>query len=257
MTRRQSILTLGFTYIGTVIGAGFASGQEILQFFGRHGKMGILSVIISTILFCGLGANLLQLVYMNRLNSFDDFLGVYFSYKSRRFINYMMTLFLLIGYIVMLAGGGAILKALFSVNGIYGILIMSCICFATFLFGVNGIAKANNIIVPLLMVIVILFTGMIIFKNVFVFQYLFDNPLREMQLVYDHITAVLFLGDWGASIYLILGWLWSAILYVSFNSLVAIVVLSTLRPYIRDRKSAKYGGIIGGIGLGGMALLNN
>lgn len=32
MTRKQSIYTLASVYVGTVIGAGFASGQEILHF---------------------------------------------------------------------------------------------------------------------------------------------------------------------------------------------------------------------------------
>ena len=35
--KKFGIFTLAFTYIGTIIGAGFASGREIWQFFGAFG----------------------------------------------------------------------------------------------------------------------------------------------------------------------------------------------------------------------------
>ncbi|MBM7615574.1 YkvI family membrane protein [Alkaliphilus hydrothermalis] len=255
MTRRASILTLGCIYIGTVIGAGFASGQEILQFFGKHGKIGIIGVVLSTVMFCALGSKLLQMVYERRLNNFDDFLSIYFDPRSRRATNTMMTFILLIGYFVMLAGGGAILKAMLGLDSIYGILIMSGLCFGTFMFGVDGIAKANNIIVPVLMLIVVIFTSLIIYYNAFMLDYFMENPLGEIKIFYDNVIRGFGSGEWKVSLYMGFGWLWSAILYCAFNSLVAVVVLSSLRPFIRDRKSAKYGGIIGGVGLGGMALL--
>ena len=42
---RVTTFKVAATYIGTVIGAGFASGQEILQFFSVFGNMGILGLI--------------------------------------------------------------------------------------------------------------------------------------------------------------------------------------------------------------------
>ena len=36
--------------IGTIIGAGFASGKEIYIFFGQYGKFGIIGAIVSATL---------------------------------------------------------------------------------------------------------------------------------------------------------------------------------------------------------------
>ena len=47
MSRSRAILVAGATYIGTVVGAGFASGQEVLQFFGLLGPSGILAIIVT------------------------------------------------------------------------------------------------------------------------------------------------------------------------------------------------------------------
>ena len=46
-------------YVGTVIGAGFASGREIIEFFGVYGLKGIVGIIISGFLFSVLGSLLL------------------------------------------------------------------------------------------------------------------------------------------------------------------------------------------------------
>ena len=35
----RKILKVTLTIVGTIIGAGFASGQEIFLFFGQYGKM--------------------------------------------------------------------------------------------------------------------------------------------------------------------------------------------------------------------------
>jgi uncharacterized membrane protein YkvI len=46
-------------YIGAVIGAGFASGQEIMQFFILHDGKGLTGAVLATLLFSYLGNRLL------------------------------------------------------------------------------------------------------------------------------------------------------------------------------------------------------
>lgn len=79
MTRKQSIFTLASIYIGTVIGAGFASGQEVLQFFGKYGYKGILGVMVITVLFSLLGASVLNAVYTRKISSLEEFTTIYFG----------------------------------------------------------------------------------------------------------------------------------------------------------------------------------
>ena len=46
----KNILNVVFVIIGTLIGAGFASGQEINLFFFSNGEHGIYGIIISSLL---------------------------------------------------------------------------------------------------------------------------------------------------------------------------------------------------------------
>ena len=47
----KNILKTVCVIIGTIIGAGFASGQEVYIFFFSHGIKGIIGIVISTTIF--------------------------------------------------------------------------------------------------------------------------------------------------------------------------------------------------------------
>ena len=57
---RKSFQIAG-AFIGVIVGAGFASGQEILQFFTSFGPISIVGTLVATVLFAFLGMNLTQL----------------------------------------------------------------------------------------------------------------------------------------------------------------------------------------------------
>jgi hypothetical protein len=43
-----SVFQIASAYIGTVVGAGFASGQEVLLFFATCGYEGLWGILVST-----------------------------------------------------------------------------------------------------------------------------------------------------------------------------------------------------------------
>ncbi|MFW5648499.1 MAG: hypothetical protein ACOCG5_05385 [Candidatus Alkaliphilus sp. MAG34] len=251
MTRKQSIFTLASIYIGTVIGAGFASGQEVLQFFGKYGYKGILGVMVITVLFSLLGASVLNAVYTRKISSLEEFTTIYFGKAFFVIINMVLTFLLFISYVVMLSGSGAVANENFQIPYAYGIFMMASITLYVFIFGIKGIAKANNIAVPLL-ILIILWVGIItIYKNKMLFSNFYAYPLQNINPG-GSVSA------FKSSIRNTINknnWLWSALLYVAFNSIGAIVVMTSLRPLIVDRKAAVLGGVLGGVMLGILAMV--
>src|SRR5699024_6040016 len=63
----KDTLRISEVYVGTIIGAGFASGQEILQFYTGYGWWGILGTLVTVILYPLLGYYLV--VLGKRLNA--------------------------------------------------------------------------------------------------------------------------------------------------------------------------------------------
>lgn len=51
----KRVLLIASAFIGVIVGAGFASGQEVLQYFTSFGMMGTFGAMITTALFTYVG----------------------------------------------------------------------------------------------------------------------------------------------------------------------------------------------------------
>ena len=105
---KLSAVNIAFLYVGTLMGAGFASGREIWQFFGVFGDRSYFAVLIVTILFMLFG--MMTVMISDGIRSTDigkiilPFENTYLS----GFFGYIMAAILFIVYVVMAAAGGAL-----------------------------------------------------------------------------------------------------------------------------------------------------
>nr|WP_313783505.1 hypothetical protein [Paenibacillus larvae] len=84
--------------------------QEILQFFTRYGAVATGTILLSTILFIGVGIKLMLLSREVRAKSYEDMIRYLFGAKAGKWVALFSLLVLLGVSIVMLAGGGLCLK---------------------------------------------------------------------------------------------------------------------------------------------------
>ena len=49
------IFSYGGSYFGAVVGAGFASGQEVMQFYTNYGVMSMVAIIVAMVIFIWIG----------------------------------------------------------------------------------------------------------------------------------------------------------------------------------------------------------
>ena len=210
-------------YVGTVIGAGFASGREIIEFFGIYGLKGILGMIIAGILFSLVGGLLLVKIYNNKIKSFNELVNDIFGEKLGFIIDTIITFSLYTGFSVMIAGSGAIFKEELGLSYNIGIITMVIFSFIVFLFSLEGLSFINTVLVPLLII------G-IIFTSIYV-------SARE-GYNFSNVEGVSLSGKGN--------FISSAFLYVGSNSLIILVVFSSLLPLMKDKKTAVLGGLMGG-----------
>ncbi|MFD1674412.1 hypothetical protein [Alicyclobacillus fodiniaquatilis] len=230
MANRWLSLQVACVYIGTVVGAGFASGQEIYQFFVQFGPVAYLSIVLVTALFAWLGYRLMALGAMLKATSFRDLNAHLYTGALRKIIDAIL-LFMLFGVTVaMLAGTGALFKEQLHLSFSLGVLTAVVATFVTMLFGMNGLLKVNSVIVPTLIL--------------FVFYTAFHTWWGA------HTGT----GHWPLPSPVHLGaqvWL-SALLYGAMNIALSAGVLVPLGGQIGQLKVLKRGAIFGAIGLGAM-----
>ncbi|WP_427340688.1 YkvI family membrane protein [Caloranaerobacter sp. DY30410] len=188
------------------------------------GIKGLLGITVSGILFCIIGIIILVSVYKNDLNGYQDFLVSMLGNKLSTVFEVIILFFLFGGYCVMLAGSGAIFFEQFHLPYNIGIFIMGIATLITFLFSIKGISVVNQIIVPLLLAGIITLSMLVISKE---------------GLVFSNYK--------GAEISITGNWLTSSIIYVSYNCISVLVVMSTLSSIIPNKTEAIKGGLFGGL----------
>ena len=88
-----------FTFIGAVIGACFASGQEIRQYFVDYGGFGFIGIVLMTVLFFIFGEKLMLMGYTSKSDSYETVLGYAFRCKFKKVVDYVFTFLLILKYV--------------------------------------------------------------------------------------------------------------------------------------------------------------
>ncbi len=202
----QNIGKCVFIIIGTLIGAGFASGQEIASFFNRFGNLGLYGNIISSLFFGIIIAFVLLVIDKKKISTYDDLIC------NNRILRFIIEAFLYICFCVMISGVGAFFKQQFGISQILGSMIGASICLLVFSYKFKGLELFNTVLVPLIIVgIAIIGFGK------------YDNSILE-NISYSLPNS--FTDNW---------WL-ASILYVSYNSLVLVPILITFKSYKLRKK---------------------
>lgn len=153
----MDILKVVFVIIGTLIGAGFASGQEIYAFFFSFGIKGIWGILVSSLIIGIIIYITFKIVYKNDIDNYGDFLNSFIKNKKVKDItNTIINIFILISFYIMIAGFGAYLQQEFNLNSIIGSSILAILCLILFKKNVSGLVRVNEILIPVLIIIVIL-----------------------------------------------------------------------------------------------------
>lgn len=128
------ICEIAFAYVGTVVGAGFASGQELMQFFTMYGQNSIWAIIISALLFIYVGKQILLLGKEVRATSINSINIKVFGPISPIVTGYLILTMAVI-CTAMLAGSGALFQEYVGINGQIGILISALIAIVVMFLG--------------------------------------------------------------------------------------------------------------------------
>lgn len=228
-----AVFRVAATYIGTVVGAGFASGQETLRFFTVFGQKGLWGVVLATFLFCFLGTVVMDLGRKLRARSHRQVLRYACGRRLGSVMDVVITCFLFGSLVVMLAGAGAVASEHLGIDARVGVAVMAWIAVVTVLYGISGIVAANSVIVPLLVSFVLVLTGSVLgFRGL-------EKDRLAMEM--PGIAAAP-------------NWFLSALLYVAYNLILSVAVLAPLGREVGDRSVILKGGILGGVVLGLLAL---
>ncbi len=220
-------LQIATIFVGSIVGAGVCSGRELNQFFATYGIIGFLGVFLCGLLYIILGKMIVKITEENKVRSYDEFVNLVSPKYVAKFINIVLTLFLLSSTSIILAGSGSILNQYFGLPKWVGFVIMVG-CSSVFLLrNTEGLFEVNSLVVPTLF---IMMTALFVEYIKVQPQSLSYSYLRILPRQKEHLLT-------------------STMIYISFNILTVIGVLVPLTTELNKPKE-----VIKGIQLGSIIL---
>jgi uncharacterized membrane protein YkvI len=229
-------LQIGAVFIGTVVGAGFASGQEIMQFFTCFGRVGMLTLILSGGLFYIIAAAVVKAAIRYNTYNYKDLIYRMAGKKVGFVFDILVTTFLLIGTSIMFAGSGALFQESLGLPRAWGIALMAALTLVVILQALTGILRVNSIIVPMLFFVIVAVLAATIMNS--------DMGSINSKLLENYqgsiIKPVLFF-----------------LFYCCYNTFLSLGVLAAIPERIKDPSVLRMGVFLGAIGLMLLSLMLN
>ncbi|MGL5821122.1 MAG: YkvI family membrane protein [Sarcina sp.] len=227
MKDAKQVFQIATIFIGTIVGAGLASGKEITEFFTTYGIRSVFGILFTGLFYILLCSIISKLSIEHKLNSYGEVINLVSPNIFGKFTGIITTLYLMCSASIILAGSGAIINQFFGIPKIVGTLIMAIIAILILLRGTNGLVEINGIIVPSLVFVISTLTILYVFfsgENL--------NPLEILRT--ESNTAN--------------GWIISTILYAGYNVLCCTGVIVPISTKYGNRKTM-FKGICLGAGI--------
>lgn len=214
-----------FLIMGTMIGAGYASGREIWQFFGYESGLAILLFTVLFIISCYF---IMKISYEKKTVHYLPVLETLLGKKLAGLYDFMIILYLFSVTVVMLAGAGAALEVFYLPFWV-GIAVTVVLLVFLFVWDIQGMVSINAFIIPLLV------AGLI-------------GALLSFTLKYGQPMII----DWSKQ-----GNWHSAFTFTALNILPLVAVLAAIGKEIKHLGEIWIASLGSGLLLGGLTFLYN
>ncbi len=222
-------IKIGLTIIGTTIGAGFASGREIWEFFGSYGMQSNIGILIAIIMFALSSIYILWISNKYKTENYYEVLEILMGKHLAKLFDGFIFLYLFSGSVVMFAGSGATFDQ-WNISFIIGVIVLAVAVWIVLIRGIDGLMGMNSILIPFLIIVLIYVTS----------QHYFSNDTYSAEFIRSHLKV------WP-----------SAITYSALNVVSLLGVLSTMGKRIESKLEMIIGGLFSALVLGIVSVILN
>ncbi|AUZ04972.1 MULTISPECIES: YkvI family membrane protein [Vitreoscilla] len=224
------VLTYAGAFIAFLIGSGFATGQEVMQYFTAYGYSGILGILVVLVLFCYVGR---EFVIIGNHQRFENGGQIYEYLCGRwvgRFFDYFSILFIYMSFIVMIGGTGATVSQQYDLNPWIGALGMGFVVALTVICGLDKIVDVLGKVGPAIVVLTIILGGIAMAKN--------PDGLVSVNEILPSLNLMTASGHW----------FFAATSYVGFCMLWLAGFMSLMGSSAKNLKEITRGAVLGACG---------
>lgn len=228
------VITYAGAFIALLIGSGFATGQEILQFFSSYRLYGLIGIMICFGLFTFAGLSFLNDGYYSKFEKPNQIYKLMCGNKIGAVVDYYAVFFIFLSYTVMIAGAQATAVQHFNAPKYVGGAIMAAAVILVVMLGLGKIVDVIGKIGPVIAIMAIVIGIISIFMN-----------MGNLQSSLDLIEKLVNSGEIkvaSKNFFLAAG------SYVGFNMIWLVAFLAEVGNKAKSLKDAEAGVFIGSTG---------
>lgn len=227
-----NVIKFAGAFIAYLIGSGFATGQEILQYFTSYGYYGLLVGLFTVVCLIYVGGEFMTVGYQARFSNVNDIYRYYCGKYIGTFYDYFATLFIFMSYIVMISGAGATVEQYYHLSPVIGGIGMAIVSVAVVLLGLGKIVDVIGFIGPLVVIIAIV-VGI---GGIWLAP---DGIAENAKLIAEKQIEITKVGS---------NWFFSGVSYVGFIMLWLAAFLAAMGTEANNKKEIRFGTALGAIG---------
>ena len=151
----KRVIILAGAVIAFTIGSGFATGQEIIQYYTAYGVKGLLALLVFFVAFLYYNYNFAKAGAEEKFEKSNDIYKYYCGKYIGTFCDYYSTIFCYMSFWVMVGGAASTLNQEYNLPLWVGAVVLVAITTITVIGGLNSLVDAIGIVGPVIVVLCI------------------------------------------------------------------------------------------------------
>lgn len=151
----KRVLILAGAVIAFTIGSGFATGQEIIQYYTSYGAKNLLVILVFAVAFLYYNFNFAKAGTEQKFQHGNDVYRYFCGKYIGTFFDYYSTIFCYMSFWVMIGGAASTLNQEYNLPSWIGAVVLTILATVTVIGGLNKLVDAIGVVGPIIVVLCI------------------------------------------------------------------------------------------------------
>lgn len=227
------IVSIAGALIAFLIGSGFATGQEIMQYYSTYGFWGVAALLLVLILLVFISLFLLEMGHRHQFVPDNEIYPYMFGKSLGTIVDYYVIFFIYLSFVVMVAGARATGQQQYNFDGYIFVIVFTLIIALSVFFGLERLVDIIGKIGPLIIVLTLIVAIWSIALNT--------------DKIPGAVVRMIELNEAGLLQRASNNWLLAALSYIGFVTWWLIAFLVNIGKNSDDIRNAKHGVLWGSI----------
>lgn len=226
-----TVFKLAGGFIAWIIGSGFATGQEVLQYFSSYGLMGYAAMALCLAGFIGFGQILMWTGYRHREEERFQQFKYFCGEKLGTAYSWVIPIALVALIAVLVSAAGTTVQEYYRINRYIGSAAMTVFILCAYLIGFQRLVKIVSSVSPLIIFFSLIVGTVSVVRDFGNFAFL--DEVQECVRPFQASPS----------------WILSGVLYLSMNFLCGSTYFTALGASAKNEKEARLAATMGSIAI--------